>query len=581
MEVATVQHNSSIAEEQRFVLSSSSPGPVQRRIALGIVAGLVIALYLITGPLSGIQLGQINSFVAVYATAMFVTDAITAVLLYAQFTILRTRAVLVIASGYLFTALIVVVYVTAFPAVLAPQGLIGGMQTAAWLYVTWHCGFAMFVIGYALSKDESVGKLVGRGKVPAAILVSVASSIVLAAAAAFVATKGEPYLPKIMVDPLRFGPDWPHLVGLPIASVCLVAIGVLWVRRRSVLDLWLMVVMCLYLVEVPMSWYPLPSRFSTGWYAVRVVGFLSSSLVLIILLYEITTLYARLLDAVLGQRREREARLMTGDAVAASIAHEMRQPLAAMVTTADAGLRFLDRAGPNVDKAKEAFKRIVADGHRAGDLVGEIRANFKSDVKDRTSFDLNDMIHEALALGAGELQKHRILVQLQVSPQVPMVRGNRVQLQQVLFNLIMNAIDAMTAKSDPRVLNVRTEAYEGDRVMVAVADTGPGIAAEDAERVFSPLVHDQVRRNGNGPVDLPGDRRSARWTTLARPEHPARRCLPVHHSGGVAPRTTASAFSACGESRSPVCRGHRPCEPVRRAILRPSCASGCRDESAV
>ena len=493
-----MQQNPSIAEEQRFVLSSSSPGPVQRRVALCIVVGLLISLYLITGPLSGTQLGQINSFVAVYATAMFVTDAITAVLLYAQFTILRSRAVLVIASGYLFTALIVVVYVMAFPAVLAPQGLIGGMQTAAWLYVTWHCGFAMFVIGYALTKDESAGKLVWKGKVRSAIMWSVASSFALAAAAALVATRGEPHLPKIMVDPLRFGPDWPYLVGAPIAFLCLVAIGVLWVRRRSVLDLWLMVVMCLYLVEVPLSWYPLPARFSTGWYAVRVVGFLSSSLVLIILLYEITTLYARLLNAVLAQRREREARLMTGDAVAASIAHEMRQPLTAMVTTADAGLRFLDRSSPNFDKAKEAFKRIVADGHRAGDLVGEIRANFKSDVKDRTSFDLNELVHEALALGAGELQKHRVVVQLQPSAHVPMVRGNRVQLQQVLFNLIINAIDAMAVKSDPRVLSVSTEAYQGDRVLVAVADTGLGITSQDADRVFSPLFTSKSDGMGMG-----------------------------------------------------------------------------------
>lgn len=482
-----MQFNSSIAEEQRFVLSSSSPGPVQRRIAMCIVAGLLVALYLITGPLSGIQLGQINSFVAVYATAMFVTDALTAVLLYAQFTILRSRAVLVIASGYLFTALIVVVYVAAFPAVLAPQGLLGGMQTAAWLYVTWHCGFAMFVIGYALTKDEAADRLVGSGRVRAAILWSVAGSVALAAAAALVATKGEPWLPRIMVDPLRFGPDWPYLVGAPIATLCVVAIGVLWMRRRTVLDLWLMVVMCLYLVEVPLSWYPLPSRFSTGWYAVRVVGFLSSSLVLIILLYEITTLYARLLDAVLGQRREREARLMTGDAVAATIAHEMRQPLTAMVTTADAGMRFLDRPDPNVDKAKVAFKRIVADGHRAGDLVGEIRANFKSNVRDRTTVDLHDVVREALELGAVELQRHGVLVQWQPGPQVPMVRGNRVQLQQVLLNLFMNAVDAMTARNDPRVLSVRIEAYD-DRVTVAVADTGPGISSHDAERVFNPLV---------------------------------------------------------------------------------------------
>ena len=119
--------------EQQFVLSNLAPGRAQKRLALGIVIGLLVALYLIMGPLSGIQLGTINAFVAVYATAMFVTDSVTAVLLYAQFSILRSRAILVIASGYLFTAFIVVLYVLAFPGVLAPNALIGGMQTAAGL----------------------------------------------------------------------------------------------------------------------------------------------------------------------------------------------------------------------------------------------------------------------------------------------------------------------------------------------------------------------------------------------------------------------------------------------------------------
>src|SRR4029077_319818 len=158
------------------------------------------------------------------------------------------------------------------------------------------------------------------------------------------------------------------------------ALIVLWFRRRSMLYHWLISSMFLYLGEVPLSYYPAPSRFSAGWYAVRTSGFLSSSLVLIVLLYEIETLYAKLLGAVLAQRREREARLMTGDAVAASIAHEVKQPLTSMVTSADAGLRFLDRSTPNLDRAKEAFKLIAADGHRAGEVVESIRANFRSDV---------------------------------------------------------------------------------------------------------------------------------------------------------------------------------------------------------
>src|SRR3954464_14039 len=162
------------AEEKHFILSSLSPGRTQKRLAVGVVLSLLVVLYLITGPLSGIQLGAINAFVAVYATAMFVTDSITAILLYAQFSMLRSRAILVIANGYLFTALIVVPYILAFPGVLAPNGLVGGLQTAAWLYVVWHCGLAIFVIGYALSKDRDFSREPWQGNVRSAILRSVA-----------------------------------------------------------------------------------------------------------------------------------------------------------------------------------------------------------------------------------------------------------------------------------------------------------------------------------------------------------------------------------------------------------------------
>jgi C4-dicarboxylate-specific signal transduction histidine kinase len=169
-----------------------------------------------------------------------------------------------------------------------------------------------------------------------------------------------------------------------------------------------------------------------------------------------------------------------------------------MVTTADAGLRFLDRTAPNLDKAKEAFRRIVADGHRAGGVIGSIRANFKTDVRDRVMFDLNELIEEAIALGRGDLQKHRIAVELEPNNQLPLVRGNRIQLQQVLINLIMNAIDAMADRDDPRVLSVRSELYEADRVRISVADTGTGVHSEDADRIFNPLFTSKTDGMGMG-----------------------------------------------------------------------------------
>ena len=281
------------------------------------------------GPLSGVRLGRVDAFVPAYATAMFVCDSITAILLFVQFSILRSRAILVIASGYLFTALILIPFVLVFPGVFVPgRGLFGGLQSTSWIWCFWHAGFPLFVIGYALLKDADSSKRFWRGTVRAQIALSVGlDSGRRLRWRRIVFMAGEALLPRVASDSLQFSSLWPYFIGAPVALANVSALIVLWVRRRSMLDLWLIVVICLYLIEVPLSYYPDPERFSVGWYTVRVFGVLSSSLVLIVLLYEIETLYARLLGAVLAQRREREARLMTGDAVAASIAHEVKQPL--------------------------------------------------------------------------------------------------------------------------------------------------------------------------------------------------------------------------------------------------------------
>jgi signal transduction histidine kinase len=249
-----------------------------------------------------------------------------------------------------------------------------------------------------------------------------------------------------------------------------VAFVVLWMRRRSTLDLWVLVVLCTYAMLIPTSYFSAPVRFSVGWYVVRSYAVLSSSLVLIFLLYEITTLYARPLGAVLAQRHEREARLMTVDAVAATIAREVRQPLTGMLMSADVGLRFLNRDAPDLDRAKEAFRRISVDGQRAAAVITSIRAISKNDLRNRTPLDVSELVQEALALVHGDLQKHEILVQAEPNRQLPKVQGDQVQLRQVLLNLITNAIDAMAANDEPRLLSVKSETCEGDGVLVSVAE---------------------------------------------------------------------------------------------------------------
>jgi hypothetical protein len=280
----------SAAPEQNFVISNLSPSQAQKRLALGVVLALLVAFFVTAWPLSTIQPGRIDAFVPAYAMALFVIDSITAVLLFAQFSILRSRALLVIASGYLFTALIVIPWMLTFPGVFTRTGLLGaGLQTTNWLYILWHAGFPTFVIAYALLKDADPTKGLWRGSAGAAILTSVATTAAVVCAATFLVTAGEAHLPRTMLDSVRFSTLRLYVAGYQIL-LSVAAVIVLWVRRRSALDLWLMVVMCAYVIEICLIAFPVPVRFSIGWYAGRVCGLLSGSLVLFVLLYEITLL---------------------------------------------------------------------------------------------------------------------------------------------------------------------------------------------------------------------------------------------------------------------------------------------------
>jgi signal transduction histidine kinase len=477
-----------IPEGQHFVLSNLSPGPSQRRLGLAVVLALMVALFIFAGPLSSTEARRIDAFVPAYAMAMFVVDLITAVLLFAQFSILRSRALLAIASGYLFTALIVIPWMLTFPGIFTPGGLLGAelRQSTHWLYISWHAGFPMCVIAYALLKDADPANELWQASVRAGILSSVAVTAAVVCTVTFVVITGDAQLPRIALDPVHFSSLWFYAAGC-LVLLSVIALIVLWIRQRSVLDLWLMVVMCAYVTEICLISFPVPVRFSNGWYAARFCGFIASSLVLFVLLYEITLLYAQMLRSVLAQRREREARLMTGDAVAATIAHEIKQPLSAMITNANAAFRFLDGAIPDLNEAKAALERIDADGHRAGAVIGSIRETFRRDARSRISLDMKDLINETLALARSDLQKHQIVVHIEADAQLPRVIGDRIQLQQAFLNLITNAIDSMAGEDEPRLLLVKSEVHSGGDVMVSVADNGAGIGSQDIGRIFNPL----------------------------------------------------------------------------------------------
>lgn len=184
----------------------------------------------------------------------------------------------------------------------------------------------------------------------------------------------------------------------------------------------------------------------------------------------------------------RVARLTTMGEMAASIAHEVNQPLTAIVTSGNAGLRWLARATPDLDEARAALQRVVRDALRASETVGGIRAMFKKGVQERAPLEIGRLIEDVVALLHSELQGEQILVQLEPDGKVPRVLASRVQLQQVLLNLITNAIDAMRSVRDrPRLLRIRVGASEPDGLVVRVEDSGTGIDPSVSGRLFDPF----------------------------------------------------------------------------------------------
>src|SRR5215510_8836216 len=193
----------------------------------------------------------------------------------------------------------------------------------------------------------------------------------------------------------------------------------------------------------------------------------------------------------------RSAHVSRMGAMTASIAHEINQPLAAIVANANAALRWMARTPPDVAEARESLEQIVREGQRAADVIQSVRSMFKSKELARASVDLNQLVHEVLALVHGTLEKHGLLVRTELDAALIPVTGNRVQLQQVLFNLVTNAIEAMELVADRRVL-VKSELESGGGMRVTVEDSGSGIDPKVIDQVFTSFFTTKTDGMGMG-----------------------------------------------------------------------------------
>jgi PAS domain S-box-containing protein len=194
----------------------------------------------------------------------------------------------------------------------------------------------------------------------------------------------------------------------------------------------------------------------------------------------------RLLDAQMELARV--TRVTTLDELTASIAHEVNQPLAGVVANAEACLRWLDRRTPNLDAARRSVEWIIDDGNRATEVIRRVRALANKTDIEKAPLDVDDVVREVIALVQRELISHRVSLRTELAPALPMILADRVQLQQVIINLMMNGIEAMQSVTDrPRELVIRSRQDETQQVLVSVTDCGVGISAENADRLFNPF----------------------------------------------------------------------------------------------
>jgi len=211
----------------------------------------------------------------------------------------------------------------------------------------------------------------------------------------------------------------------------------------------------------------------------------------------------RLSEEALGKIRSelaRVARVTSLGALTASIAHEVNQPLSGIITNAGTCLRMLAADPPNVDGARETARRTIRDANRAAEVITRLRALFSKKHTPTESVDLNEATQEVMALSLSELQRGRVILRLELADDLPLVTGDRVQLQQVILNLVLNASEAMSGVNDrPRQLVIRTELDEDDRVRLTVKDVGGGIDPQSAERLFEAFY---TTKNGGMGIGL-------------------------------------------------------------------------------
>ncbi|MDM4764466.1 GGDEF domain-containing protein [Pelomonas sp. SE-A7] len=459
-----------LLKQEALFLSTLQAGRTERRLALAVVA-LSVLLFAIMAPQARTQLQAFWAFIPAYESALIVTDLVTAALLLNQFLSLRSRSLFVLAAAYLFTAQMTVVHALTFPGLFAPTGLLGaGPQTTAWLYMFWHGGFPLFVCAYALLKrqdkiaDPRQSAMHRIWPQTLALLAVLAVPVLLLS---LLATRWIALLPAIM-EGNRYTPAMILVVGA-VWCFSMVALVLLWLSRpHSVLDLWLMVVMVAWLIDIALSAVLNQGRFDLGFYAGRVYGLLASSFVLLVLLVESGLLYRQLvqfagalqritlLDSLTGvaNRRAFDAGLMTEWRRCLRSGH----PLSLLMVDIDHFKDYNDRHGHQAgdDCLRSVAQGLQASLQRGSDMLarygGEEFAVLLPEADADTARRMGERLRAQVAQLATGLQSSRegraVSVSVGVATLVPTAMPVAQTLEEQLACLIRQADQALYSAKD-------------------------------------------------------------------------------------------------------------------------------------
>jgi signal transduction histidine kinase len=461
---------------------------------------LLLAVFCITLPYASLQLPVVTAFIPINVTIVVINDLITAALLVAQFWVVRSTWLLVLAAGFFFTALMFVPFALTYPGVFAPSGLLdAGVQSAAWIAIFTYLGSPLALIVAILVRDARATTGIVQRSPGLAIVLAAALVIAIVCGLTWAIVANDRSLPQIFLrfDSLRPNQTFPAQ-DAPVIALDVIAFVLLWRRGRSVLDLWLMVMCSAWLFVMTIGALFAGSRYSLGFYAGRTVHMAATFFVLLLLLSQTTALYATMARATIQRRGARHARQIAMDAMAASLGHEIRQPLTALISNTSAGLLQVSNAEPDLKEVHATFSDIAADAERIRDIIGGVRAMFRKSTHDRQLLDANSVIRDVLAMVELDLRLQRVTVKTDLGDDLPPVLADSGQLHQVFLNLVTNALEAMNGISGrPSVLKI-TSGIASTDIAVTVEDTGVGIADQDRVRVLEPFFSTKAAGTGVG-----------------------------------------------------------------------------------